>query len=79
VTEKLYFFVAEYDADTRISRGGGIADEGEDIEVLELPFDDALAMVTCGEIMDGKTIMLLQYAALHLFVNECATANETRE
>src|ERR1700761_6197546 len=39
VTEKLHFFVAEYDTDTRISRGGGIADEGEDIEVLELPFD----------------------------------------
>ncbi|BCF99418.1 hypothetical protein PPGU19_039870 [Paraburkholderia sp. PGU19] len=79
VTEKLYFFVAEYDADTPISRGGGIADEGEDIEVLELPFDDALAMVACGEIMDGKTIMLLQYAALHLFVNECAAENEMRE
>ncbi|BCF90413.1 MULTISPECIES: NUDIX domain-containing protein [Paraburkholderia] len=79
VTEKLYFFVAEYDTDTRISRGGGIADEGEDIEVLELPFDDALAMVARGEIMDGKTIMLLQYAALHLFVNECAAENEIRE
>lgn len=66
VTEKLYFFVAEYDAGARIGRGGGVADEGEDIEVLELPFDDALAMIAQGEIMDGKTIMLLQYAALHL-------------
>ncbi|MEM5344571.1 NUDIX domain-containing protein [Paraburkholderia azotifigens] len=68
VTEKLYFFVAEYDAATRVSRGGGVADEGEDIEVLELPINDALAMIARGEIMDGKTIMLLQYAALHLFL-----------
>jgi nudix-type nucleoside diphosphatase (YffH/AdpP family) len=66
VTEKLYFFVAEYDARSRIGRGGGVVDEGEDIEVLELPFDEALAMIARGEIMDGKTIMLLQYAALHL-------------
>ncbi|MBN3756917.1 NUDIX domain-containing protein [Paraburkholderia sp. Tr-20389] len=68
VTEKLYFFVAEYDAAARVSRGGGVADEGEDIEVLELPIDDALTMIARGEIMDGKTIMLLQYAALHLFL-----------
>lgn len=67
VTEKLYFFVAEYDADSRIGQGGGLEDEGEDIEVLELPFDDAMAMVRRGEICDGKTIMLLQYAALHIF------------
>jgi nudix-type nucleoside diphosphatase (YffH/AdpP family) len=67
VTEKLYFFVAEYDAAARVSRGGGVADEGEDIEVLELPIDEALTMIAHGEIMDGKTIMLLQYAALHLF------------
>lgn len=67
VTEKLFFFVAEYDASARVGRGGGVVDEGEDIEVLELPLDDALAMIAQGEIMDGKTIMLLQYAALHLF------------
>ena len=70
VTEKLYFFIAEYDADARVGRGGGIEDEGEDIEVLELLIDDALAMIVGGEIMDGKTIMLLQYAALHLFAND---------
>ncbi|MBB5357925.1 nudix-type nucleoside diphosphatase (YffH/AdpP family) [Rhodanobacter sp. ANJX3] len=68
VTEKLYFFVAEYDSASRVSAGGGIESEGEDIEVLELPFEEALAMVCRGEIADGKTIMLLQYAALHLFV-----------
>jgi nudix-type nucleoside diphosphatase (YffH/AdpP family) len=67
VTEKLHFFVAEYDAAMRISSGGGLADEGEDIEVLELPIDAALAMIPEGRIVDAKTIMLLQYAALHVF------------
>ena len=67
VTEKLHFFVAEYDAGARISAGGGIAGEGEDIEVLELAFDQALAMLERGEITDGKTIMLLQFAKLNLF------------
>jgi len=66
VTERLYFFVAEYDAASRAGQGGGIAEEGEDIEVLELPFERALQMIASGEIADGKTIMLLQYAALHL-------------
>ena len=67
VTEKLFFFVAEYDAASRVSAGGGIKAEGEDIEVLELAFDEALAMIVRGEIVDAKTIMLLQYAAIHLF------------
>ena len=67
VTEKLHFFVAEYDATMRIGAGGGLADEGEDIEVLELSIDEALAMISDGRIVDAKTIMLLQYAALHLF------------
>jgi len=67
VTEKLHFFVAEYEPAMRISDGGGLADEGEDIEVLELPIDTALAMIADGRIADAKTIMLLQYAALHIF------------
>jgi nudix-type nucleoside diphosphatase (YffH/AdpP family) len=67
VTEKLHFFVAEYDAASKIGNGGGLEGEGEDIEVLELQFADALGMVAAGLIQDGKTIMLLQYAALHLF------------
>jgi len=67
VTEKLHFFVAEYDPSMRVSSGGGIADEGEDIEVLELPIDQALAMIADGRIADAKTIMLLQYAALNVF------------
>jgi nudix-type nucleoside diphosphatase (YffH/AdpP family) len=66
VTERLYFFVAEYDPASRIGAGGGIADEGEDIEVLELDIGVAMQMMTDGRIADGKTIMLLQYAALHL-------------
>jgi nudix-type nucleoside diphosphatase (YffH/AdpP family) len=67
VTEKLHFFVAEYDSSMRIGNGGGLAAEGEDIEVLELPIDQALAMIGDGRIQDAKTIMLLQYAALKLF------------
>jgi nudix-type nucleoside diphosphatase (YffH/AdpP family) len=66
VTERLYFFVAEYDPDSRAGAGGGIEEEGEDIEVLELDMDDAMRMMADGRIADGKTIMLLQYAALHL-------------
>jgi nudix-type nucleoside diphosphatase (YffH/AdpP family) len=67
VTEKLHFFVAEYEATMRVGSGGGIAAEGEEIEVLELPFDQALAMIGDGRIADAKTIMLLQYAALNIF------------
>jgi nudix-type nucleoside diphosphatase (YffH/AdpP family) len=67
VTERLYFFIAEYDASDRVGDGGGLHAEGEDIEVFELRFDEALAMVARGEIVDAKTIMLLQYAALNLF------------
>jgi nudix-type nucleoside diphosphatase (YffH/AdpP family) len=67
ITEKLHFFVAEYQPDMRIGSGGGIASEGEDIEVLELPVDQALAMIGDGRIVDAKTIMLLQYAALDIF------------
>ena len=67
VTEKLHFFVAEYEPDMKIGSGGGLASEGEDIEVLELSIDEALAMVASGRIADAKTIMLLQYAALHIF------------
>jgi 8-oxo-dGTP pyrophosphatase MutT (NUDIX family) len=68
ITEKLHFFVAEYDPSMRIGSGGGLASEGEDIEVLELPIDQTLAMIGDGRIQDAKTIMLLQYAALKIFV-----------
>jgi len=67
LTEKIHFFVGEYEPAMRISLGGGLAHEGEDIEVLEPSIDDALAMIADGRITDAKTIILLQYAALHIF------------
>lgn len=67
VTEKLYFFIAEYDAGSKTAHGGGNHAEGEDIEVLELSLDQAMEAIQSGEIADGKTIMLLQYAYIHLF------------
>ncbi|WP_433640872.1 GDP-mannose pyrophosphatase [Kluyvera georgiana] len=63
VTEKLHFFIAEYTARDKVSTGGGLASEGEDIEVLEMGFDEALAAIDSGAIVDGKTIMLLYYMA----------------
>ena len=66
VTERLHFFIGEYEAKDRVGDGGGLADEGEDIEVLELGFEQAVAMIASGEIADAKTIMLLQYLQLHL-------------
>lgn len=65
VTEKLYFFIAEYSDTNRHGTGGGLEDEGEDIEVLEWPFEQALEAIKTGEIQDAKTIMLLQYLALN--------------
>ncbi|MBN3861958.1 NUDIX domain-containing protein [Pseudomonas frederiksbergensis] len=64
VTEKLHFFIAEYDASSKVSEGGGLEEETEELEVLEWKFDDALAAFYRGEICDAKTIMLLQYAAM---------------
>jgi GDP-mannose pyrophosphatase NudK len=65
VTEIVYFFVAEYTPAHKAGAGGGV--EEEDIEVIELSLDEANARVASGEIRDGKTIMLLQYATLHIF------------
>jgi nudix-type nucleoside diphosphatase (YffH/AdpP family) len=67
VTEKLHFFIGEYEPDMKVGNGGGIADEGEEIETLELSIDEAMAMIADGRIVDAKTIMLLQYAALSIF------------
>ena len=66
VTERLHFFVGEYAPEQRVGDGGGLHHEGEDIEVLELGYDEAIAMVASGEIMDGKTVLLLQHLQLHL-------------
>ncbi len=65
VTEILYFFVAEYDHNMKVSEGGGVDHEQENIEVVELQFDTAYDMISTGEIKDAKTIMLLQYAKIH--------------
>jgi nudix-type nucleoside diphosphatase (YffH/AdpP family) len=65
VTEILYFFIGQYTDAMKVGEGGGSEDETENIEVLELPFKEALQMMETGEIRDAKTIMLLQYAQLH--------------
>ena len=65
VTEIVYFFVAEYTKDMKVNDGGGVADEQENIEVLELDFNKVYSMIASGEIKDAKTIMLLQYAKIN--------------
>lgn len=67
VTEKLFFYLAEYTADTERNAGGGV--DEEEIDILELPVDQALAMVNNGEIVDGKTIMLLQHLQIQQLTN----------
>lgn len=64
VTEILHFFIAEYSDDMKINEGGGLEEEGENIEVLQLQFDETLFMIDKGEIKDAKTIMLLQHLRL---------------
>jgi nudix-type nucleoside diphosphatase (YffH/AdpP family) len=66
VTEILHFFIGEYQSDMKVSEGGGLAEEHENIEVLEYPSNDAYQMIASGEIIDAKTIMLLQYAKINL-------------
>lgn len=65
VTELIYFFIAEYEASMKVSGGGGVEQEEENIEVLEIDIDQAMMMVDKGEIQDGKTIILLQYLKLN--------------
>lgn len=72
VTERLTYFVARYGAGDAVARFGGVAEEGEETEVLDLPLARALEMVAAGEIRDAKTVLLLQYAALHLMPEESA-------
>jgi nudix-type nucleoside diphosphatase (YffH/AdpP family) len=67
VTEQLHFFAAAYAPKDKTGAGGGIADEGEDIDVLELSFDEAMAMVKDGRICDAKTVVLLQWAEKRVF------------
>lgn len=69
LTEKMHFFVAEYSDDMKVSEGGGIASENEDIEVLEIQFTEAIDMLNSGKIEDTRTIVLLQYAQIHNLLN----------
>jgi len=65
VTEILYFFIAAYSKDMKVGEGGGVDHEQENIEVLELSFEQTLEMISNGEIKDAKTIMLIQHLRLH--------------
>ena len=69
VTEIVHFFVGEYTNDMKVNDGGGVADEQENIDVLEFPFQQAYDMIASGEIKDAKTIMLLQYAKINGILN----------
>ena len=68
VTEILYLFTGEYDETMKVSEGGGVEHEHENIEVLEMTFDQAYAMIESGEIKDAKTILLLQHAKINKMV-----------
>jgi len=68
ITELLYFFITEYNASMKVNDGGGLKEEKEDIEVLEITFQQAIQMIDDGEIKDAKTIMLLLYAKANLFI-----------
>lgn len=65
ITEILYLFIGEYDATMKVSEGGGLEHEQENIEVIEMSFDQAYGMIETGELKDAKTIMLLQYAKIN--------------
>lgn len=64
LTEKVALFIGHYDESTRRNEGGGLIEEGEELELVELPLDEALAMIGDGRIMDAKTVILLQKLAL---------------
>ena len=68
VTEILHLFIGEYDESMKVSDGGGVAHEEENIDVLEMPYEEAYAMIESGQIKDAKTIMLLQYAKINNLV-----------
>ena len=68
VTEKIHYFIAEYSRNMKISEGGGLEEESEEIEVLETDFNKAIEMISTGEICDAKTIILLQYAQINKLI-----------
>lgn len=61
IMEKIVFFTCTYSPQNRVSDGGGLKEEGEDIEVVEATLDEAAAMIAAGEIVDAKTVILVQY------------------
>jgi nudix-type nucleoside diphosphatase (YffH/AdpP family) len=63
-SERIALFLGEVDQRRRVAKGGGVTAEGEDIELVVLPFSEALAMIVTGEICDAKTIIALQHLAL---------------
>ncbi|WBL23457.1 MULTISPECIES: NUDIX domain-containing protein [unclassified Zunongwangia] len=65
VTEIIYFFVAPYDESMKIGKGGGLASEGEEIEIIEIDFEEAYEMIATGKIVDAKTIILLQHMKIN--------------
>jgi nudix-type nucleoside diphosphatase (YffH/AdpP family) len=67
ITEILHLFIGEYDASMKVHEGGGLEHEQEEIEVIEMPFEDAYKMIATGEIKDAKTIILLLYAQINNF------------
>lgn len=69
ITEILHLFIAEYNPSMKVSAGGGLAHEQEEIDVIEIPFAQAYVMIESGEIKDAKTIMLLQYAKIHNLIS----------
>ncbi|WP_372794984.1 NUDIX domain-containing protein [Lutibacter sp.] len=69
VTEKIHYFIAEYNDEMKMNEGGGLEEETEEIEVLELNFEIALTMISTGEICDAKTIILLQYAQINKLIS----------
>ncbi len=70
ITEILYFFVAQYSRNMKVNDGGGLEDDHEDIEVLEIPMAEAMSMIESGEIRDAKTIMLLYHVSLHKLLDQ---------
>jgi len=69
LTEIIYFFIAPYDDDQKVNEGGGLEEEHENIQILEISLDNALAMLESGEIRDAKTIVLLLYAKANQLFN----------
>ena len=69
VTEIIHLYIGEYTDEMKVTNGGGLAEEHEEIEVLEIPIQTALKWIVTGEIKDAKTIILLQYLAIELKIS----------